>query len=156
MSFLLSLLGNWRLVAIVLLVAVPSIWGAVMRLQRDHARAEYATYRTKVAQAAAAAAEVALKKTIADEQRKEKADAEHAAAVARLNSTIRRLRDARAASSFVPAAASCPGSPDRAAFDRAVLERTIRALDTGVQGLVDEGSRAVTDLDTAKRWAAGR
>jgi len=86
-------------------------------------------------------------------QLKQEADNENKRTTAALLADIKRLRNARASGSFVPGSASAPASPDRATFDRAELEQSIRDFDTGVQGLVDQGSQAVIDLDSAKRWA---
>jgi Tfp pilus assembly protein PilV len=136
-------------------IVVAALLAAVgyQTMQKNIIKTEYAEYRTQVAQAAQAAAEQALKKTVEDERKKEAADAENLRLHAALDVTAKRLRDARRDSQFVPAAASCPDRPSSAAFDRTILERALRDLDTEVQGLVDEGSRAVIDLDTAKRWA---
>jgi len=142
----------WEAVVFAALLA----FAGAMYVQRNAIKTEYAEYRTHVAQAAQAAAEQSLKKTIADEKRREESDVENLRLRTALDATTRKLRDARANSNFVPAAASCPERPSSAAFDRALLERALRDFDSEVQGLVDEGSRAVIDLDTAKRWAVGR
>lgn len=149
-------LEYWYVVAVAALIALLAGYGVTMRAERDAARSEYSDYRRQVAVAAQAAAEEALKKTIADEKRKEEADANNLRLRADLDLLTKRLRDARASSNFVPAAASCPERPASAAFDRVLLERALRDFDSAVQGLVDEGSRAVIDLDTAKRWATER
>lgn len=149
------LLANWKLVAIGALVFTLGAYGMTMRTQRDIARAEYSDFRREVAIAAQAAAEKALQRTIEDEKRKEAADVENLRLRSALDATTRRLRDARRDGSFVPAAASCPSRPESACLDRAILERALRDLDAGVQELIDEGSRAVIDLDTAKGWAQG-
>ena len=146
------LLLNWKLVLVGMLIATLAAYGTAMRLQRDGIRAEYAEYRTKVATAAQAAAEAALKRTIEDEKRKEKVDVENLRLRADLDATTRRLRDARRDSSFVPPAAANAPSPANATFDRAKLERAIQQLDDGVQELIAEGDRAIVDLDTAKKW----
>lgn len=88
-----------------------------------------------------------------DKLAKEKADAQNKVDRDNFRATVIRLRNERTSSSFVPAAPAGAASPDRAAFGRADLERAIRELDQGVQGLVDQGSAAIIDLDTAKRWA---
>ena len=119
----------------------------------DAAMVKFDEFKGQVAAEGKAAQERATAQTLADKQRKESADATHEKAVADLNARIAGLRNARAGSSFVPAAATCPGSPERAGFDRAELERTLREFDTGIQKLVDEGSRAIADLDSAKSWA---
>lgn len=148
------LLSNWRLVAVGVLMLTLGGYAMTMRLERDAVKAEYVDYRENVAKAAVAAAEAALQKTIADEKRKEEADAENLRLRADLDTTARKLRDARAAGSFVPPAPSGAASPVLACFGRDDLERALQQLDAGVSGLLAEGDRAVVDLDTAKRWAA--
>lgn len=151
------LIANWKLIAVALVVGGLAFYAGLMRVERDAVKAEYAEFRTKVAQAAEAAAEAALKKTIADEQKKEKADAENAAALATLAGTIKRLRDADADRNLVPAAPAGTKCPDgQACFERAELERALRGYQEGVRGLVDEGSEIAVDLDTAKAWAKER
>jgi hypothetical protein len=149
-------LANWRLIAIVIAFAAIGGYAAVMRMQRDSVRAEYAEFREKSAQAAAAAAEIALKKTIADEQRKELTDAEHAKTVIALSARIKRLRDANPAGGFVPAAPAGSGRPDLACFDRAEYQRADGVFIEGARGLSDEGTASTLDLDTAKFWVKGR
>lgn len=89
----------------------------------------------------------------ADQKRQEQADAENKRTIDAFRADIKRLRNARAGSRFVPAAATSASRPDLACFDRADLERSIRGFDLGVQGLVDEGSATTVNLDTAKVWA---
>lgn len=149
------LLANWKIVAVAALVLILAGYGQTMRAQRDALRVEYSDYRREVARAAQLAAERALKKTIEDEERKEKADVENLRLRALLDATTRRLRDARRDSSFVPPAASCPDRPASACFQRADLERALQQLDREVSELVEEGDRAIIDLETAKRWAQG-
>lgn len=92
----------------------------------------------------------------ADKKRKDQADAENKRTIDTLRADVKRLRNARAGSSFVPAPAPGASRPELACFDRAELERAIRDLDRGVQGLVDEGSEAAVNLDTARTWAQQR
>ena len=82
---------------------------------------------------------------------KEAADAQREKESAALQRTIKRLRD-NSSASLVPATASCAGSADTAAFDRAELDRALRDFTAGVQDLVGEGQQAVIDLDAAKAW----
>lgn len=51
------LLANWRLVALAVLIAIPSTYAAVMKMRFEHVSAEYAQHRAQVA-AVAAEAEV--------------------------------------------------------------------------------------------------
>jgi hypothetical protein len=89
----------------------------------------------------------------ADKLRKETADAENNRTLDSLRADIKRLRDNRASGNFLPAAPAGAGRPDLACFDRALLERAIRDLDKGVQGIVDQCSETTVNLDTAKKWA---
>lgn len=150
------LLANWRLVAIAAVVAVLGGYGMTMRMQRDNARSELAEFKAQAAKAAWLAAEKALQETIADQKRKEAADAENSAALATLAGTIKRLRDARPVGGLVPTATASSSRPDLACFDRPAVERAYGALVVGLRGLADEGAKSAVDLDTAKRWAQGR
>lgn len=148
----------WRLVAAGLALAAAAAFGATLMHKHDQKRydalqARYETFVDKTMAEGAKAKKDAADKDAVYLKRKEEADAQNSAALATLAGTIKRLRDARSGSGFVPQAAACPGSPERAGFDRAELERALRTFDQEVQGLVDEGSRAVVDLDTAKKWA---
>lgn len=100
-----------------------------------------------------AARKAAVKQAANDQLRKEKADHENQAVIAVLHADIERMRKSRAAGSFVPAAPAGARRPELACFDRAELESAIRELDIKVQGLVDEGSEAAVNLDSAKAWA---
>lgn len=100
-----------------------------------------------------AAIKLAKAKEDQDKLNKQKADDENKLTIANFTTTIKRLRDARTSSSYVPASASVAASPNRACFSRGELESAIRTFDQEIQGFVDEGSTAVIDLDTAKHWA---
>jgi hypothetical protein len=91
-----------------------------------------------------------------DRANKQKADHENKLAMATLRADIKRLRDARAGGSYLPSPPASSGRPDLATFDRAELESALRAFDAGVQGLVDEGSEATVNLNSAKTWALQR
>lgn len=95
----------------------------------------------------------AEQKTKDDIRKKEKADHENATTVATLHADIKRLRLARPSSSFLPPVGAASLRPDRACFGRPELERAIRDLDTGVQGIAEACDFARVNLDTAKRWA---
>lgn len=156
------LLSHWRAVTVLLIVLALAGYIETLRLERDHAysretkaKAELATFKAEVAVLGEQAKKAAAAKEAADKDRKEKADAEHDTTVAALNARVASLRNARSGRSILPTTASCPERPAAACLDRAILERALRTLDQDVQGLVDEGSRATVDLDTAKRWARG-
>ena len=90
-----------------------------------------------------------------DKRKKESSDHEYETTIASLRADVKRMRDDRARSRFVPAAPAGSRSVDLACFDRAELERTLRDFDTAIQGLVDQGSADAVGLNVARRWAAG-
>lgn len=147
---------QYQIIAALAIVLALGSWGGYQTIRKNQVQTEYADFRREVAKAAQAAAEQSLQKTIADEKRKEESDAENLRLRADLAATTRRLRDARASVSFVPAPAANAPDPAIACFDRSQLDGALRKLDSDVQGLIDEGAAALIDLDTAKRWAAGR
>ena len=125
----------------------------VQTLRLTASKAEFAEFKGGVEALGRAAEKAALDQAMRDKLFKENADAENARLTVALNARTKQLRDARAGSGFVPAAPAGAASPGTASFDRAELERAVRALDSAVQGLVDEGSKATVDLNTAKAWA---
>jgi hypothetical protein len=84
---------------------------------------------------------------------KTKADHENKLALDTLRIDIKRLRDSRASSSYLPSPTSTTISSDLACFDRTELESAIRLFDDEVAGIVSKGDEATVDLNTAKRWA---
>lgn len=93
------------------------------------------------------------RRTKDDIRKKEKADHENATTVATLRADIKRLRSARSGSSFLPPTGAAALGTDRACFSRPELERAIRDLDTGVQGIVEACDFTRVNLDGAKRWS---
>lgn len=101
------------------------------------------------------AAQVAADKTKAeDKRRQEKANHEKDTTIANLLADNKRMRVARSSSSFLPPASAITLRPDRACFDRAKLDQSIRELDSGLQGILEACDVARLNLDNAKRWAA--
>lgn len=91
--------------------------------------------------------------TKADKLRKENADAENNRTITSLRADVKRLRDERSRSSYVPAAPAGSRSPEIACFNRADLERAIQQLDDRVSAMVARCDEGTVNLDTAKRWA---
>ena len=143
----------WIAVGAALLIAGLGIAVKVQTSRLDAVRTEYATFKAEVKVLGEAAQKQADARTAADKLNKEKTDAKHKKAVSDLAATVARLRDERSGSSFLPAPAPNTASPEVATFDRTLLERAIRTLDQDIQGFVDEGSKAVIDLNAAKEWA---
>lgn len=90
-----------------------------------------------------------------DKRKKESSDHEYQTTIAGLNADVKRMRDDRARSHYVPAAPAGSRSVDLACFDRAELERTLQQFDEAVTGLIAEGDADAVGLNVARRWAAG-
>lgn len=159
MSVLLSLVPWWaRIVAVGAVLAASAAFGAVKMHQHDQKaydalQKRFDDFQDQVRVNGLAAKAAAKAKEEEDLKRKKDADEENAHALATLAGTIARLRNAHPAGSGVPTAPTTSSRPDLACFDRTELERAFRQYRTDVRGLVDEGSAATLNLDTAKRWA---
>jgi len=100
-----------------------------------------------------AAQQVANARILSEQQAKRKADDENKLTLTALRADNKRLRSDRARSNFVPPAGAEARRPNLACFDRAELESAIQLLDGRVSPIVDQGSEAVVNLNTAKTWA---
>lgn len=144
------LLANWRWVLIGLLIAST---GLFYKLWREDVRA-FNAYKIEVA-ALGKAAEME-KARIEREHKllKERTDVENKRTTANLRATIIRLRNDphQGGLSGPPPSAT---SPDRTCFDPAALDRALRVLNQDLLGIIETGSQAVIDLDSAKEWARG-
>ena len=146
---------NLILYAVVAIALIGSLVGGYMKIHGDGVKQGEAQVQTKWDAANRAAEAQARAKELADKLKKDTADAEHKAAIDRLNASISKLRrdaDSRRAS-FLPAAPASAGGADTACFDRAAYLGAYGELLQKLRGLADEGSQAVTDLNTAKTWA---
>src|SRR3990167_7074261 len=116
-------------------------------------KAEFAMFKAQVEALGLAAEKAAKEKEAKDKLTKEKADAENARTTPTLTAAVKRLRDARSSSSFVPSAPSASTRPDFACFDRKALESAIGGFIEEARTIADRGSEATINLDTAKKWA---
>ena len=90
-----------------------------------------------------------------DKRKKESSDHEYQTTIASLRADVKRMRDARAGSRFVPAAPAGSRRVDLACFDRAELEQALQRFDAGITGLFDEGDTDAVGLNVARSWASG-
>jgi len=127
----------------------------VQGLRLDAVQSKYDGFVATTEAEGAAAKKLAEAAAAEDNRKKESSDHEYQATIASLRADVKRMRDARAGSRFVPAAPAGSRRVDLACFDRAELERTIRDFDTAIQGLVDQGSADAVGLNVARSWAAG-
>lgn len=167
MSLLLGLIGRvtgnpMLLIWIVLGAFVAGVvtgGGVAWKLQGwrlDAVKAEFKGFVDTTKAIGEAAQKLSDATKAADKKRQEQANEENKRTTDTLRADIKRLRNARASGNFVPAAATSASRPDLACFDRPELERAIRVLDLEIQGLVDEGSAAAVNLNTARGWAQSR
>ena len=89
-----------------------------------------------------------------DKRKKESSDHEYQTTISSLRADVKRMRDARAGSRFVPAAPAGSRRVDLACFDRAELEQALQRFDAGIAGLFDEGDTNAVGLNVARSWTA--
>ena len=118
-------------------------------------RAEYSNFRAQVQAKGEAAQKEADATTARDIANKERTDADYSKAVVALRATNRKLLNARAAGSVLPARpADTRCSETSICFDRAELDAAVRRLDAGISGIVEESAEIKLRLDTGIAWAA--
>ena len=127
----------------------------VQGLRLDALQAKYDGFVATTKAEGEAAKKLADAKAAEDKRKKESSDHEYEIRIAALTADVGRLRDARARSSYVPAAPAGSRSPGLACFDRADLESALRRLDAGVSGLIAEGDADAVGLNVARSWAGG-
>ena len=127
---------------------------------KDVARVQqaYDSFKAQVKVEGEEAQKKATAAIAAAKQDKEKADAQNVKAksdLAGLYAAYRSLRDqrSRAGGGILPPAAPGSASPESITFNRSGLDNALSGFDAGVTGLLEEGDRAIVDLDTARRWA---
>lgn len=146
---------NLILYAVVAIALIGSLVGGYMKIHGDGVKQGKAEVQTLWDAANRKAEAQARAKELADKLRKDTADAENKATVDRLNASIAKLRsdaDRRRAAFLPPTTSTAPGL-DTACFDRPQYLGAYGSLVEGLRGLANEGQKAVTDLDTAKKWA---
>ena len=133
---------------------------AIQTYRLKSVKAEYAEFKGGVEALGKAAEKAAKEKEAKDKLAKEKADDDKKRLTTDLAATAKRLRDANSRRSTVSAPAPSAASPDRICLDPTKLTSAVRSFgegigrfEDGVLGIVVEGSQAVIDLDSAKRWA---
>lgn len=125
------------------------------RDDRIRVESQFASFKAQVRAEGERAEQAAKAKAVADRKAKGEADAENARTASRNAAAIAELRHQRdsARSAFLSAAPAAPGGADVACFGRPDFERAYGNLVQELRGIADEGTKAVTDLDTGKAWA---
>lgn len=142
---------HYRLLAMIALAGAVYGLGWIKGANHEQLKAaKFEAATVALGQAAKQRADATIK---ADKLRKETADAENNRTLDSLRADIKRLRNARAHGGGLSAPATAPSSPDRICFAPAKFSAALRDLDEGILGIVEDGSKAVIDLDTAKKWA---
>lgn len=127
----------------------------VQGLRLDALQAKYDGFVATVKAEGEAATKLAEATAAEDKRKKESSDHEYETTITSLRADVKRMRDDRARSRFVPAAPAGSRNPGIACFDRAELEQAIRRLDSGVSGLIAEGDAGAVGLNVARSWASG-
>lgn len=151
------IVGNpWALVALFALGLSSGAGGAwwVQGLRLDTVKAEYAGFVATTKAEGDAAKKLADAKAAEDKRNKESSDHEYQTTIASLRADVKRMRDDRAGSRFVPAAPAGSRSVGLARFDRAELEQALQRFDDGISGLIAEGDAGAVGLNVARGWAA--
>ena len=153
-----SIVGNpWALAALFALGLAFGGFGAwwVQGQRLAATQARFDGFVGTVKAEGEAAKKLAEVKAAEDKRKKESSDHEYQTTIASLRADVKRMRDARAGSRFVPAAPAGSRSPGVACFDRADLERTLQQFDEAVTGLIAEGDADAVGLNVARSWASG-
>lgn len=135
-----------------------SAGGAAWKVQGwrlDAVQAKFDGFTAAVRAQGEAAKKLADATAAEDKRKKESSDHEYETTIAGLRSDVKRMRDARAGSSFVPAAPTSSRNLGVACFDRAELEQALQRLDSGISGLIEEGDADAVGLNVGRSWAAG-
>ena len=127
----------------------------VQGLRLDAVQAKYDGFVATTKAEGEAAQKLADAKAAEDKRKKESSDHEYETTIASLRADVKRMRDDRARSRFVPAAPAGSRSVGLACFDRADLERTLQQFDEAVTGLIAEGDADAVGLNVARSWASG-
>lgn len=156
----------WKECAVALIVAALLSVAGYYKLEAGaagvreaEAKQELAEYKAETQAQAARQSREALAITVANERKKEHADAQNAAALAAAHADAARLRVERDAAvsrflSAAPAASKCPDG--QACFIRAEFDAAYRILVGEVRAVADECSALTVDLNSAKLWALDR
>lgn len=156
----------WRLAGYAILAAGLFSAGAYWMHGRatvkyDKLNAEYNQFKGGVQSLGTAAEQAAAKRKLLDIKAKEYADEENSRSLATARATISRLRAAAAKRDSrggsvppAPAGSRCPAG--QTCFDTAEYQRAIGDFDRDARQLADEGTKVMTDLNTAREWADGR
>ena len=145
----------WMIGAAFVIGLSSGVGGAwwVQGLRLDAVQAKYDGFVATTKAQGEAAKKLADAQTAEDKRKKESSDHEYETTIASLRADVKRMRDDRARSRFVPAAPAGSRSVGLACFDRAELERTLQQFDEAVTGLIAEGDADAVGLNVARSWA---
>lgn len=164
MTALLWLAANWRVVALASLIAVPSLYAAVMKHQRDSARE---TIKEMVL-AGRRQEERTKQKIESDKRTKEQADNDYKLRIERLNNLASRQHDElqqSARSGVVPAVPASAASSGGAAQQHADVicfsrERLSAAIDAELSAFAERyaaslhaGASAIAGFKACAAWS---
>lgn len=132
--------------------------GIALKIQTarlDSVKAEYWAFVADVKTKGDIAKAKADQENKLNQERKDKADREYQKLLAS-NAALKRLRDARPATSGLPQAPADSKRPELACYDRAEFSRAYGELVTEIRAGADEGTESAIGLNVAREWAQGR
>lgn len=113
---------------------------------------EHSKFVLDVEQKGLIAQKIAESKIDLYKKSKERADENYKYTISDLNKHIKRLRESRSSSRFLPATTNATGNLNEACFNRENLERSLQRFDDGVTKLITEGDEAIIKLKIASDW----
>ncbi len=128
-------------------------WG-IQDIRLHHLQTKYEDFMQQTQQEAQVARKLNAQIALENQKKKENADNDYQVEMDTLHTTIKRMQNARARSSFLPPITAGATNTDTACFKRGDLEQALQRLDNGIQGLITEGDEAITGLNKARNWVS--
>ena len=152
-GFLLAGPMLYGAIASVIAIGGLSIALKIQSSRLETCQVEFEVFKRETKRIAEAQEKENRRKEELDRKAKERTDEQHKTTIARLNSDIKRLRDANSRSSLTPQASPTTKRPDLACFDRTLFTQAIREVEGAIEAIVGEGAARTVELDLAKQWA---
>lgn len=151
---------NYVLLALVAAVLTLGGIASCEHKEKVAIQATFDAFKIQVETVGKDAAKAAKAQELVDNAKKAKADDDRKKLLADNATLVKRLSSYNSNRSTVSAPTPSPGSADRICFDPTLFTGALRGFDEGLQryesgvfGIAKEGSKAIINLDSAKKWA---